>query len=256
MVEKPLGRKAYGSIPHISGSRVGPAEHAITHGQEYIATRQARRGDRVIVTEKLDGSNVAIARIGNDIVPLQRSGYPAFSSPYRQHQLFHWWVIHRAGLWESMLSPGDVLHGELMLQAHGTFYEPLPSPFFAFDFTRDGQRVPWNEMVARCQEYDIPRVRVLADGPACMIASAIGLLNVHGFKTPFPDDPEGAVWRVETNGQFNFMTKYVLHSKIDGKYLPERQVVKGEIWQVLRGGKWWNAEIDGGDYVEISAGPS
>jgi hypothetical protein len=33
--------------------------------------------------------------------------------------------------------------------------------------------------------------------------------------------PEGAVWRVERKGKFDFMAKWVDPTKVDGKYLPE-----------------------------------
>jgi hypothetical protein len=35
------------------------------------------------------------------------------------------------------------------------------------------------------------------------------------------DEPEGAVWRVERQGQVDFLTKYVRPGKADGCYLPE-----------------------------------
>jgi hypothetical protein len=35
------------------------------------------------------------------------------------------------------------------------------------------------------------------------------------------DDPEGAVWRVERKGAFDFMAKFVRPDKIDGCFLPE-----------------------------------
>jgi hypothetical protein len=60
---KPLGIKNYGHIAHLPGSRMGPGDHKCHTGQERIATRQTRdRHDLVIVQEKLDGSNVGVAR--------------------------------------------------------------------------------------------------------------------------------------------------------------------------------------------------
>ena len=92
----PPGRKAYGSIPHLSESRLGPGDHRIQPGQEAICLARARNDDdRIIVTEKLDGSNVAIACIGGEIMPLIRAGYPATASPYDQHHLFAVWVRGR-----------------------------------------------------------------------------------------------------------------------------------------------------------------
>lgn len=39
---KPLGQKAYGSIPHLPGSRLGPGDHHCHEGQAKIATEKAR----------------------------------------------------------------------------------------------------------------------------------------------------------------------------------------------------------------------
>lgn len=53
---KPIGRKAYGSIPHLPGSRLGPGDHHIHEGQAAILTQRARdRHDEVLLQEKLDG---------------------------------------------------------------------------------------------------------------------------------------------------------------------------------------------------------
>ncbi|WP_202614648.1 RNA ligase family protein, partial [Escherichia coli] len=76
--EKPLGRKAYGSIPHLPGSRLGPADHHCHEGQARICCEKPRdRHDRIIVTEKLDGGNVAIAKVNGAIFALGRAGYLA-----------------------------------------------------------------------------------------------------------------------------------------------------------------------------------
>ena len=68
--EKPLGRKAYGSIPHLPNSRIGPGDHKCHEGQERIATVKSRnKHDVIIVQEKLDGSNVAVALKDGIILP-------------------------------------------------------------------------------------------------------------------------------------------------------------------------------------------
>jgi hypothetical protein len=65
---KPLGRKAYASIPHLPGSRLGPGDHRCPESQAAICLSQARdRFDRTIVTEKLDGSDTAIANVGGAV---------------------------------------------------------------------------------------------------------------------------------------------------------------------------------------------
>src|SRR3989442_5967093 len=83
---KPLGIKAYGSICHLPGSRLGPGDHKLNPGQAKILTEKTRdKHDLIIVQEKLDGSNVAVARVSSQLIPLGRAGYPAISSKYEQH---------------------------------------------------------------------------------------------------------------------------------------------------------------------------
>jgi len=80
---KPLGRKSYGSIGHLPGSRMD-VNHAkygtgktvgkdfgVHPGMARIVTEKTRdKHDRIIVQEKLDGSNVSIARVNGEIVSL------------------------------------------------------------------------------------------------------------------------------------------------------------------------------------------
>lgn len=88
MTTRPLGRKAYGHIAHLPGSRMGPGDHACHEGQARICTLEARdRHDSIVVQEKLDGSNVAMARLDGQIVALMRAGYRAETSPYAHHHL-------------------------------------------------------------------------------------------------------------------------------------------------------------------------
>ena len=50
------------------------------------------------------------------------------------------------------------------------------------------------------------------------------------------DEVEGAVWRVERDGKFDFMAKYVKPWKVDGALLPEMSG-KGAVWN-------WRPEPD------------
>lgn len=226
---KPLGRKNYGSIGHLPSSRMGPGDHACHPGQERIVTERARdRHDRIIVTEKLDGSNVGIAKLGDgSVVALGRAGYLAQTSRWEQHQLFAAWVRERESLWRDALRPGERLVGEWMAQAHGTRYSLPRGPFAAFDLMVDDQRLPFDELVDRCRTFDIPMPKILHDGGPLTVERAMSMLGVgaHGCM----DDPEGVVYRVERKGAFEYVVKWVRPDKVDGCYLPE---VTGEepIW--------------------------
>ena len=76
-MSKPLGHKSYGSIPHLSSTRLGPGDHRIEAGQERILTEKKRdQYDHIIVQEKLDGTNVAVANVEGRLVPLSRAVPP------------------------------------------------------------------------------------------------------------------------------------------------------------------------------------
>ncbi|MEO6436802.1 MAG: RNA ligase family protein, partial [Tepidisphaeraceae bacterium] len=148
---KPLGIKAYGSICHLPGSRLGPGDHKLNPGQARILTAIPRdRHDVIIVQEKLDGSNVAVARVGGALVAIGRAGYPAISSKYEQHQLFAHWVnanLHRF----EFLDEGERLCGEWLAQAHGTRYALTHEPFVPFDLMRGAERAPFEEFRRRVE---------------------------------------------------------------------------------------------------------
>ena len=225
---KPLGRKAYGSIPHLPGSRLGPGDHHCHEGQAAIACQKTRdQYDRIIVTEKLDGSCVAAAKLAGQILSLGRGGYLAQSSKYKQHQLWAAWVRLNASRFRALLRDGEWAAGEWLAQAHGTRYTLLHEPFVMFDLFRNERRISHDELHQLTQLYEFTCPFVVSDGPPLSIGSVQDLIKIshHGALDPV----EGAVWRVERNGIFDFMCKWLRPDKKDGRYLPEISGKKG-IW--------------------------
>ena len=53
-------------------------------------------------------------------------------------------------------------------------------------------------------------------------------LGDHGYHGAI-EPVEGVVWRVERNGKFDFMCKYVRPDKVDGSYL-ESQTGEDAVW--------------------------
>lgn len=150
--KKPLGRKNYGSIPHLPNSRMGSADRACHEGQERIATKIPRdKHDEIIVQEKLDGSNVGVARLGDSIYPLGRAGYRAASSPFLQHCHFSNWAYENTERFLNVLEDGERLVGEWLMQAHGTIYKLPHEPFVAFDLMVEDKRMPYREFIERLQ---------------------------------------------------------------------------------------------------------
>lgn len=241
-LEKPLGRKSYGHIPHLPGSRVGPGDHVCERGQARIATeRQRDVKDRVIVLEKLDGSNVAVARIGDEIVALIRAGYRADEGRYEQHRLFDRWVRVAAARFLAVLVDGERLCGEWLAQAHGTRYVLTHEPFVAFDLMRGDTRLPYDVLLERVKSGLFTTPKLIHWGPPLGIADALRLLGPFGAHGAM-DSVEGAVWRVErqrrrdgiASWEVDFLAKYVRHDKRDGCYLPE----------ISGGPAVWNATIN------------
>ncbi len=221
-MSKPLGKKLYGSIPHLSGSRLGPADHHISPGQEKICTVKSRPGDRIIVQEKLDGSNCGAAVINGDLVPLTRRGYHARSSPFAQHHIFADWVELNRSRFLSVIGEGERIVGEWLLQAHGTKYDLKHEPFAVFDiFSKDDKRLNIDELISRLEIAEFVSPTILSVGPPVPVDKALELLGPHGHHGAI-DPAEGVVYRVEHNGRVEFLAKYVRPDKVDGIYLPER----------------------------------
>jgi ATP-dependent RNA circularization protein (DNA/RNA ligase family) len=222
---KPLGYKSYGSIPHLIGSRMGPADHHASPGQCVIATEKERdKNDFVIVQEKLDGGNVAIAKHKGEILALTRSGYLATTSPYKTHLAFYYYVKRNEKRFNELLNDGERISGEWLLTAVGTLYDLPHEPFVPFDLFFEKKRYNYHEFVARLAYSHLPIARVLHLGSPCSIESALEMIKVsgHGAK----EEVEGAIWIVESNSEFDFAVKYVRPEKVDGKYL-DQNIVNG-----------------------------
>lgn len=226
---QPLGRKNYGSIPHLPCSRTGPADKSVNEGQARIATIKVRDAhDRVIVTEKLDGSNVGVALVNGQILALQRKGYLAWSSPFRMHHLFADWVQRSEDRWRSILGEGDRIVGEWLAQAHGTRYALPHEPFVAFDLMAGDRRLAYDSFTELMSKVEAVTPHLLSDGPAFSVANALAGIEVSGHGAI--DPVEGAVWRVERKGEVDFLCKYVRPEKIDGCFLPGVSDCKEPVW--------------------------
>jgi len=220
MTTKPLGGKAYGSIPHLPNSRMGQGDHHISQGQAMIACQKARdRHDLVIVTEKLDGSCTAVARIGDDIVALGRAGWPASTSQYEQHQLFSCWVRYHQDRLRACLNDGERFVGEWLAQAHGTRYDLPHEPWVVFDLMRGQDRLPFAELLVRAAIGGFTTPRLLHMGGPISVTDIMPMIESSGHGAI--DSVEGAVWRIERKDAFGFLCKWVRPGKVDGIYLPE-----------------------------------
>lgn len=217
---KPLGSRAYGSIPHLPGSRRGPADKGLSDDQARILTDKARdKHDFITVQEKLDGSNVAVAKLSGGIVALIRAGYLAATSHYTQHHHFARWVEKERSRFDALLTEGERCVGEWLMEAHGTRYELSHEPFVAFDIMRGTERSLATDVVLRAAEHGFTTPRVIHVGGPISIDGILEVLEPSGHGAI--DPVEGAVWRVERKGVVDFLGKYVRPEKVDGKFLSD-----------------------------------
>lgn len=223
MNRKPLGHKAYGSIPHLPNSRLGPKDYSIHEGQARILTEKTRdRHDVVIVQEKLDGSNVAVANVGGQILALTRAGYVATTSKFEQHHLFAHWVREREAVFREIIGPGDRVSGEWLAQAHGTRYENLGDEdvFVAFDLFEGRERLPLTTFLTEVSGRLAIAPVIAFVNRAVPLDEALKELGERG-RFGALDPVEGVVYRCERQGKVEFLAKWVRPDKVDGHYLPE-----------------------------------
>jgi len=219
-LEKPLGRKAYGSIGHLPNSRLGPKDHCVTEGQARICTKKSRdKHDKIIVQEKLDGSCTAVTLINGEIIALGRAGYRAFTSPYEQHKMFALWVKKNESRFRKCLKEGERLIGEWLAQAHGTLYDISNDyePWAVFDLMIEIKRFTVEELKERVDSVFLMPNQI-HEGQPITVEQA---MQIHESKKWPCDITEGVVYRVERKEKVDFLAKWVRPTKVDGKYLPE-----------------------------------
>lgn len=236
---KPLNQKPYHSIGHIQSSQLGEKDHLIKREQERIAlTDLGDNGQtlklKVACTIKKDGTNVAIAKLNHQLVPLVRSGERAESSPYLQHRLFATWMFQPEiyHWFYAFLNEGEWVSGEWLAQAHGIIYQLKAPPFYLFDLSQNGEKILYNKLVERFYSFDHP--------PCCLATILHDDFSPYPLKDALKDlavftnqesnsyplkreqeTEEGLIWRVESHfeNKVLWLCKYVNPHHKTGQYL-------------------------------------
>lgn len=218
---KPLNRKNYGSIPHLSNSKLGSGDYFIGEGQERILTEKKRdKHDTILVFEKYDGSNVGVGKKNGQIFALTRSGYEASTSPYKQHHEFAKWVNRKRDLFSLILDDGERIVGEWLLQAHGLIYNiKQEHPIVFFDWhDKNNNRKLFSELEKSLGLWDLPLPRFLHKGDAISVEELKPILNLKTNTIESEGEPEGMVYRVERKNKVDFLAKWVRQDFEAGKY--------------------------------------
>ena len=145
----------------------------------------------------------------------------ASSSKYEQHHLFHQWVLFNQDRFLALLRKGERACCEWLAQAHGTRYNLPHEPLVILDLMNGDARASFAELAARVSAHGFVTPCVLNHGRATSIEAVRKQLDPSGHGAL--DPVEGAVWRAERQGRFDFLAKWVRPDKMDGCYLPKKR---------------------------------
>jgi hypothetical protein len=219
----PLNRKNYGSIPHMSGSKKNQqADRKILQNQEAILTEKTRnRHEVVIVTEKLDGTNVGIAKINGKLIALGRAGYDVRTSEFEFIRRFQYYLDEFESEFFDLLGEGERVVGEWMIKTHTLEYHLIHEPFVAFDlFDNKNRRKRLADWYDEAVRLSIPVAHIIHYGGAIKPERALELAGDHGFHGCL-ERPEGLVYRLEDRDKVLFLAKYVRSGVISGLHMKD-----------------------------------
>lgn len=111
-------------------------------------------GQDVVLTEKMDGSNVSLER--NDVFARSHGGAPRHSS-FDALKAHHSAVKHK-------ISMGTQVFGEWLFARHSIHYEALPGYLMIFGVRAGDQWAPWEEVELWAQELGAMTAPVLMTG--------------------------------------------------------------------------------------------
>lgn len=218
--QKILPYKTYFKIGHLLKSRLGPSDKHVDQGTNDNLTKELpNQQSCVIVQEKLDGSNVSVAKHKGKLYALGRSGYDCAQSNQEQHRMFHQYMLDNLTHLNVYLKDGDHIVGEWLALAHGTLYPGLVFPFWGLDYFKQNKR---QSILVAYQFFSfvrIPTPGILHIGGACTPERAQRIME----KRHPGRDYEGFVYRLEEAGECKSIAKYVRPGKEDGKYLVDNK---------------------------------
>jgi hypothetical protein len=172
----------YPRTRHLEGSRRQPGDFDL--GAVPFA---AIAGRHLVVEEKLDGANAAIAFTADGRLRLQSRGHVLAGGPReRQFALFKAWAAGISDLLWPRLADRYVLFGEWLFAKHTVFYDALPHYFAAFDLYDSHRRAfvstpRRNEMLAGTPVISVP---VLFTGGVGSLAELTRLVAPSTCRTP------------------------------------------------------------------------
>lgn len=220
-------------IAHLPGSRAGADDRHADGGLAARCTARGHAGDHLIVSEKLDGTCVTIAREGGAVVARGREGGRCDASPNVGRRAFAAWVAGQGPRWASLVD-GERLVLEWLALTHAVRYALPHEPAVVIELHRGGWR-PWREVVARAGALGLPTPTTVHEGGPCPVGAAWSALGLHG-RHGAVDHAEGLIYRIEdADGRVRARAKWVRPDLVPGRWLADHSG-GGHLWNTWAGG--------------------
>lgn len=161
--------KKYGRTSHL------PISPGTTNDDKVMSSLERLMVDDLIITEKMDGENTTIHRLGMHA-----------RSPDSMYHPSRDWVKGFAASIAPQLETDERIVGENLFARHSLAYEELPSFFMGFAWIIDGEVQAWDTTLVKFAELGITPVRELYRGPfhECLlqkVAQQLDLSKQEGF---------------------------------------------------------------------------
>lgn len=250
--------KNYGSIKHLMGSKMRDIYDIQLDSRIqkfFLENLQFPDRDEVIITEKVDGSNVGVVKKNDKLYPITRKGYDVRDLHDKNGNkvlfllYFAKYVEDNQDKFYSLLRNGERCVCEWMIRTHTIPYILDSEPLFLLDIV--------NCETKKRESYDNLKQRAYKNGfniPPEIFRSTEGTntLSLNELQTKIKyslvnktktQDIEGFVWRYQRDGKFYNSAKFVngfiqpIHREINenvwngwsGKFMPEINRVNAQI---------------------------
>ena len=220
----------YSSIAHLPGSKTFDSTDLTlskTESSKFTDIRQLQFGEKIIVTEKLDGCNLGVVRQNNDLICVIRKGYLCKDSPEPFIRNFEEYVEINRDRFLQLLVSGERAVCEWMVKTHSLGYRLPHEPCVILDIIKhcSFSRLPYLEMVERSTSVGFPVPGLIHMGipinPYDLMVSVDR--GLHGCETV----PEGLVYRLERCNKFICIAKFVrsdFYSKVSFTELKQKSL--------------------------------
>lgn len=171
----------YPRTRHVRGSRLQKDDHDL----ETIPFSDLA-GRRLVIEEKIDGSNCGISFIDGEMKLQSRGHYLTGGPREKQFNLFKQWASRHRDDFSEVLGKRYVMYGEWMFAKHTIFYDDLPHYFMEFDVYDKERKVFLDTFHRRALLSDLPikSVLVLDTAEVKKLDELRAYIEASYFKTP------------------------------------------------------------------------